>query len=68
MTGIGCKQAGRAFSTGFAAFALFLGLVQGACTDGYSMLPPEADITDEWGGEMVGTILHQGKHSITILP
>jgi hypothetical protein len=58
VTGIGCKQ--RAFSTGFAAVALFLGLVQGACTDGYSMLPQEADITGEWRGEMVGEILHQG--------
>jgi len=57
-TGIGCKQ--RTFSTGFAAFALFLGLVQGACTDGYSMLPQEVDITGEWRGEMVGRILHQG--------
>jgi len=60
VTGIGCKQPGRAFSTGFAAFALFLGLVQGGCTDGYSMLSPEVDITGEWRGEMVGTILHQG--------
>ena len=58
MTGIGCKQPGRAFSTGFAA--LFFGLVQGACTDGYSMLPPEVDITGKWRGEMVGRILHQG--------
>jgi len=57
-TGIGCKQ--RTFSTGFAAFALFLGLVQGACTEGYSMLPQEVDITGEWRGEMVGRILHQG--------
>ena len=58
MTGIGCKQ--RAFSTGFAAFALFLGLVQVACTDGHAMLPLQVDITGEWRGEMVGTILHQG--------
>ena len=50
MTGIGRKQPGRFFSAGFAAFALFLGLV----------LPPEVDITGEWRGEMVGTILHQG--------
>ena len=60
MTRIGYKQPGRAFSTGFAAFALFLGLVQGACTDSYSMLPPEVDLTGEWRGEMVGTIQHQG--------
>ncbi len=60
MTRIDCKQPGRAFSTGFAAFALLLGLVQGACIDGYSMLPPEVDITGEWRGEMVGTIQHQG--------
>ncbi len=46
LTGIGCKQSGRAFSAGFAAFALFLGLV----------LPPEVDITGEWRGERVGTI------------
>ncbi len=58
MTGIGRKQ--RTFSTRFAAFALFFGLVQGACTEGYSMLPQEVDITGEWRGEMVGRILQQG--------
>jgi hypothetical protein len=47
MIGAGHKR--RAFSTGFAAFALFLGLV-----------PPETDITGEWRGEMAGTILNQG--------
>ena len=51
---------GRVFSTGFAAFALFLGLMQGACSDGYSMLPQEVDITGEWRGEMVGIIQQQG--------
>ena len=60
MTAIGCKQPGRAFSTGLAAFALFLGLVQAACTDGYSMLSQEVDITGQWRGEMVGRILNQG--------
>ena len=60
VTGIDCQQPGRPFSTGFAAFVLFLGLVQGGCTDGYSMLPQEVDITGEWRGEMVGRILQQG--------
>jgi len=60
VTGIDCKQPRRPFSTGFAAVALFLGLVQGACSDGYSMLPQEVDITGEWRGEMVGRILQQG--------
>jgi len=60
VTGIGCKQPRRPFSTGFAAVALFLGLVQGACSDGYSMFPQEVDITGEWHGEMVGKILQQG--------
>jgi hypothetical protein len=58
MTGAGCKQ--RAFSTGFAAFGLFLGLVQVVSTDGYSMLLQAVEIEGEWRGEMVGTILHQG--------
>ncbi len=57
---IGRKQPVRTFSTWFAPFALLLGLVQGACTDGYSMSPPEVDITGEWRGEMVGKILNQG--------
>ncbi len=43
-----------------SALTLFLGLVQVACIDGYSMLPQEVDITGEWRGEMVGRILHQG--------
>ncbi len=61
VTGIGCKQPGRPFFVGLvAALALFLGLVQGACTAGYSMLPQDVDITGEWRGEMVGKILNQG--------